>query len=234
MFRPTERNKTHTIFYNTLYIFCDDLNTLQKIFKVVKNLLLNKKVNGKKGHKPLADTSNLQEEVIKKLVFSKSNSLVSSTPVAKKRSISKVLDVSANIPLRSNRSINILKILKTAVHDFDQEKVYINDAKMYWVLVNWLRKIYGYEITGQLHLKQVCDDGDYYYLYCDLTIKNPDNPHLKALLELLVTALISKLNGHIEQVFMYEKQLHSQEIWIVHFSHEDYIVTNPYWPWEKL
>ena len=50
----------------------------------------------------------------------------------------------------------------------------------------------------------------------------------------MATALISKLNGHFEQVFKYEEQLHSQEIWIVHFSREDYIVTNPYWPCEKL
>ena len=38
----------------------------------------------KKGRKPLADTSNLQEEVVKKLVSPKSDSLVSSAPVAKK------------------------------------------------------------------------------------------------------------------------------------------------------
>ncbi|RIA89705.1 hypothetical protein C1645_824473 [Glomus cerebriforme] len=84
MFRPTERNEAHTIFYNTLYIFHNDPNTLQKILEVVRNLLLNKKVNGKKGRKPLADTSNLQEEVIKKPVPPKSDLLVSSAPVAKK------------------------------------------------------------------------------------------------------------------------------------------------------
>src|SRR5256885_1909035 len=73
--------------------------------------------------------------------------------------------------------------------------------------------------TGQWYLKQICDDKNYHYLYCDLTIKNPDSPHLEALLELLATASISKLNGHFEQVFKYEEQLHSREIWIVHFSH---------------
>src|SRR6266496_1575874 len=44
MFRPIERNEAHTIFYNTLYIFCNDSNTSQKILEVVRNLLLNKKV----------------------------------------------------------------------------------------------------------------------------------------------------------------------------------------------
>jgi len=199
--------------------------------------------------------------VVKKPVPPKSDLLVSSAPVAKKRSISKVLDVSADIPLRSDGSIDILEILKTAVRDFDQgiislgsshsykssNHLYVNsehyikvprestyDAEMYWVLMNWLRKIHGYEITGQWHLEQVCNDGDYHHLYCDLTIKNPDSPHLEALLELLATASISKLNGHFEQVFKYEEQLHPREIWIVHFSREDYIVTNPYWPCEKL
>ncbi|GES78257.1 hypothetical protein GLOIN_2v1471114 [Rhizophagus clarus] len=52
------------------------------------------------------------------------------------------------------------------------------------------------------------DDEDYHHLYCDLTIKKPDSPHLKGLLELLVTASIPKLEGHFEQVFKYEKQLH--------------------------
>ncbi|GES84662.1 P-loop containing nucleoside triphosphate hydrolase protein [Rhizophagus clarus] len=215
-------------------------------------------VNGKKGRKPLADTTNLQEEIIEKSVLLKSDS---SAPVAKKRSISKVLDVPADVPLRDDKSIDILEILKTAVRDFDQgiialgssrsykssNHLYVNsehyikvprestyDAEMYRVLVNWLRKIHGYEITGQWHLEQVCDDGDYHHLYCDLTIKKPDSPHLEGLLELLATASIPKLEGHFEQVFKYEEQLHPREIWIVHFSREDYVVTNPYWPSEKL
>jgi len=108
------------------------------------------------------------------------------------------------------------------------------DAEMYQVLVNWLKKIHRYEITGQWHLKQVCDDGNYYHLYYDLTIKKPNSPYLKALLKLLVTVSIPKLNGHFEQVFKYEEQLHPREIWIVHFSCEDYIVTNPYWLCKKI
>src|SRR5262249_31155486 len=36
----------------------------------------------------------------------------------------------------------------------------------------------------------VCDDGDYHHLYCDLTIKKPDSPHLEALLELIATARV--------------------------------------------
>ena len=43
MFGPTERNEAHTIFYNTLYIFCDNLMTSQEILEVVRDLLLKKK-----------------------------------------------------------------------------------------------------------------------------------------------------------------------------------------------
>jgi hypothetical protein len=44
MFGLTERNEVHTVFYNTLYIFRDDLMASQEIHEVVRNLLLKKKV----------------------------------------------------------------------------------------------------------------------------------------------------------------------------------------------
>ena len=44
MFGLTERNEAHTVFYNTLYIFRDDLMASQEIHEVVRNLLLKKKV----------------------------------------------------------------------------------------------------------------------------------------------------------------------------------------------
>ena len=106
--------------------------------------------------------------------------LVSSAPVAKKQSIGKVLNISVklpvDIPLWNDGSIDVLDILKTTVHDFDQgtialgssrsykssNHIYVNsehfikvprestyDAEMYRVLVNWLRKFHGFEITGQ-------------------------------------------------------------------------------------
>ena len=171
------------------------------------------------------------------------------------------MDLPVDIPLRNDGSIDVLDILKTAVRDFDQgtialgssrsykssNHIYVNsehfikvprkstyNAEMYRVLANWLRKFHSFEITGQWHLEQVCDDGDYHHLYCDLTIKKPDSLHPEALLELLATASVSKLNGHFEQVFKYTEQLCPQEIWIVHFSREDFVVSDPYWPCEKL
>ena len=50
----------------------------------------------------------------------------------------------------------------------------------------------------------------------------------------MATSSIPKLDGHFKQVFKYTEQLRPQEIWIVHFSHEDFVVSDPYWPCEKL
>ncbi|CAG8688922.1 4247_t:CDS:2 [Acaulospora colombiana] len=255
-----ERNEEYTIFYNTLYIFRDDSVTSQGILEVVKNILRKKKVSGKKIRKPLSDTSN-QQEVEEVLEPFESDLSAFPGPVVGKRSIDNVSDMYVDIPLRNDGSTDILEILKIAICEFDQGTIalgssrsykssnhlcvdsmhFVNvprestyDAELHRVLVNWLRKIHGYEITGQWHLEQVGDDGDFHNLYCDLTIKKPDSLHLEALLEFLATASISKLNEHFEQVFKYIKQLHSKEIWIVHFSREDSVVTNPYWPSEKL
>jgi len=86
------------------------------------------------------------------------------------------LDTPADIPFQNDGSVNILEILKTAVRDFDQSIIalgsshsykssnhlYVNsehyikvsrestyDAEIYRILVNWLRKIHEYKITGQ-------------------------------------------------------------------------------------
>jgi len=39
-----------------------------------------------------------------------------------------------------------------------------------------------------------------------------------------------KIKKHFDQVLKYADQLYPQEVWIVHFSREDSVVVNPYWP----
>ena len=56
-----------------------------------------------------------------------------------------------------------------------RESVY--DTEMYRILLNWLAKVHNFEITSQWHLEQICEDGDYHHLYCDLTIKKSDDPY---------------------------------------------------------
>ncbi|RIA90950.1 hypothetical protein C1645_737492 [Glomus cerebriforme] len=105
---------------------------------------------------------------------------------------------------------------------------------MYRILVNWLAKLHGLEITGQWHLEQVGDDGSFHYLYCDLTIKKPNNPCPEAILKLVATGSIPKLIKHFDRAIKYADQLRPKEVWIVHFSRKDSVVFDPYWPCEKL
>ena len=73
--------------------------------------------------------------MIEKLALPKSDLLVSSAPVTKKRSIGKVLDIPVDlpvdIPLRNNGSIDVLDILKTAVCDFDQGTIALESSHSY-------------------------------------------------------------------------------------------------------
>ena len=69
--------------------------------------------------------------MVKKPVSQKSDLSVFSAPVAKKRSISKVLNVSADILLHGDGSIDILEILKTAVRDFDQGIISLGSSHSY-------------------------------------------------------------------------------------------------------
>ncbi|CAJ0756976.1 4663_t:CDS:2 [Entrophospora sp. SA101] len=166
-----------------------------------------------------------------------------------------------DVPMQANGSVNILEVVKSVVRTFDKntiaqgsfrsykssnhlcidskkrakvprESVY--DAEMYRILHNWLVKVHGFEITGQWHLESICADGDFHHFYCDLTIKKHDATNPVAILELLATVSQPKLDNHFEQVFKYAEQLCPLEVWIVHFSREDAVVTDPYWPCNEL
>ncbi len=165
------------------------------------------------------------------------------------------------MPLQANGSVNTLEVIKSAVCTFDQKTIALGftrsykcsnhlqveakcnecvpresvyDAEMYRILHNWLAKVYGFEITSQWHLEGIGNDGDWHHLFCDLTIKKPDNPYPEVILELQATGSIPSLMKHFNQVITYADQLHPQEIWIVHFSREDSVASDPYWPSAKL
>ncbi|CAG8496825.1 7051_t:CDS:2 [Funneliformis mosseae] len=168
---------------------------------------------------------------------------------------------SVDVPLQANGSVDILETVKSTICVFDRKIISLGssrsykssnhllvdseqnvkvprestyDAEMYRILVNWLAIVNGFEITGQWHLEKVCDDGDYHHFYCDLTIKKPDNPHPEAVLELVATGTIPKLIKHFDRVIKYADQLCPKEVWIVHFSSEDSVASDPYWPSKKL
>lgn len=113
-----------------------------------------------------------------------------------------------------------------------RESVY--ESEMYRILTNWLVKIHKYEITSQWHLEKICNDGNYHHFYCDLTIKKHDTPNPIAVIEILATGTNPQIKKHFDQALIYAKQLRSQEAWVVHFSRENSVVLEPYWPPNEL
>ncbi|CAG8585344.1 8147_t:CDS:2 [Diversispora eburnea] len=139
------------------------------------------------------------------------------------------------IPLQTNKTVDILKVLKSAVRIFDQNTIALGsthaykssnnlwvdskqnakvsresvyNAEMYRILHNWLVKVRSFEVIGQWHLKTI--------------------------LELLATASPVKLDIHFEQVFKYTERLNPLEAWVIHFSCEDDIIKDSYWPSNEL
>ncbi|RIA83689.1 hypothetical protein C1645_833406 [Glomus cerebriforme] len=161
------------------------------------------------------------------------------------------------VPLQDNGTVDIFEVVKSAVRSFHQKTIVLGstrsyknsnnlrvdakynirilresvyDAEMYRILHNWLVGIYGFEVTSQWHLEGVLGDGDYHHFYCDLTIKKSGNFHPEAIIELIATRTISTIRKHFNQVLKYADQLCPREVWIVHFSRENSLLTNPYWP----
>ena len=125
-----------------------------------------------------------------------------------------------DIPLRPNGSVDVLEVIKSAVCLFNKKTISLGssrsfknsnylvvdskqnvkvprestyDVEMYRILHNWFMQRNDFEITGQWHLEQVGDDGDYHHSYCDLTITKSNDPTPVAILELLATGTIPKI-----------------------------------------
>ncbi|CAG8584039.1 9716_t:CDS:2, partial [Scutellospora calospora] len=115
-----------------------------------------------------------------------------------------------NVPLRSDESLDILEILKLAVCTFDQNAITLGSTR-------------SYKSSNYLRVETKCNE------------KVPrEMASQAALLELIATGSIPKLKKHFEQIFKYADQLFPQEVWVVHFSREDSIVLDSYWPSDEL
>ncbi|RIA95672.1 hypothetical protein C1645_816373 [Glomus cerebriforme] len=153
------------------------------------------------------------------------------------------------VPKKLDNSLDIINILKIAIQFFDKETIYkafdrsfkiasniyvkgqknmlvpresVYNIELNRILVNWIIKQVGSEVTGQWHFK------DNEHTYSDIIIKNKKQI---IVLELLATATKKELDKHFIKVLDYAEKLFANEIWIVHFTCEDYIT--PYWPSDK-
>ncbi|RHZ76215.1 hypothetical protein Glove_200g20 [Diversispora epigaea] len=193
----------------------------------------------------LGDITNVDESKNRSFVFSS----LSQTVMNKKRSIS--INAQSNkkqciaedyffsnikIILQTDKTVDILKVLKSAVHIFDQNTIALSfthaykssnhlwvdfkqnakvfresvyNGEMYRILHNWLVKMHGFEVIGQWHIKKVGSDRDCYHSYYDLVIKKSNIIQPLAILELLATASSLKLDIHFEQILKYTERFNS-------------------------
>ncbi|CAG8798763.1 20012_t:CDS:2, partial [Racocetra persica] len=237
-----EKKEAHRAFYNAIHDINNDPCMSQEVRNITSNLLKNKRADMNKVSSLWNNASEGKE---------------------KKPRVLPDIDCfcpDIDMPLRANGLVDVLEVIKSAVRIFDpktialgssrsykssnhllvdskcntyvpRESVY--DAEMYRILHNWLAKVYDFEITGQWHLEGMCNDEGYHHCYNNLMIKKKDDPTPLAVLELIATGSVSTLEKHFKQVFKYADKLRPLEVWIIHFSREDSIVSSPYWPCEE-
>ncbi|CAI2201064.1 18814_t:CDS:1, partial [Funneliformis geosporum] len=151
------------------------------------------------------------------------------------------------VPLKDDLSLDILKILQTAIQFFDNkiisnafnksykiaEKLYVDgkkkkkvpresvyDSELSRILTNWLVKKSGFNVIGQWHLDT--------HTYSDIVITTDSQI---IVLELLATATKKDLDEHFKRILKYAEQLSADDIWIVHFTCEDgYATQKLHWP----
>ena len=109
------------------------------------------------------------------------------------------------------------------MHSFKKAYVNVNnlknrsvpkEAELYRILSNW-------------HIVRR-NNGHNQHKYSDIVIDSPGYPTV--ILELLATAKQNELDEHFSRVLIYANELSAEKAWIVHFTCEDDVTENPYWP----
>ena len=130
--------------------------------------------------------------------------------------------------IRSFKSSGELRVDGEKKKRVPQERVY--DSELIRVLVNWLVRNNGLEVTGQWHMVEHHANKDKYIdTYSDIVITAK---YQRIVLELLATATRRDLNEHFKRVLEYAEKLSADDIWIVHFTCEDRYATHEdvHWP----
>ncbi|CAG8547616.1 7090_t:CDS:2 [Cetraspora pellucida] len=225
---------THHAFYNILHNIKKDPHTLEEVGNIAQELLNNKRINIDQVLVPYcvhSDKSgvaftlaNTEMDMFTTFALKATDTSI----LLKKQHIT--LDSffpGVDVPLRINKSIDILGIVKQAFRSFDQNtivqvdsKLNVNipresvyDAEMYRILFNWLTEVHYYEIIEQWHLGQVVIEYNHYCATQELKL-NPaidENYHHKLYVVNAIQAFVRRVDvdGHD-------------------------ITRKPYWPSEEL
>ncbi|KAF9354509.1 hypothetical protein BGX34_010969 [Mortierella sp. NVP85] len=149
-------------------------------------------------------------------------------------------------PRRSNRTLDILEIIRSSLVLFD--KRFVNDAvtssyklapvcvgahtnnpvpresvydsEMTRICKNWLASSHGYQVIGQYHIGR---------LFCDIVIQYDEQC---VALELMATGTGEQVKDHVERASKYMEALKATEGWVIHFTRQNDYLQNACWPVE--
>jgi hypothetical protein len=121
-------------------------------------------------------------------------------------------DLIRRAPFNSHKTSNV-PVAGLPNATVPRESVY--ETELMRILANWLRKQWGWTVTGQWH--SLTTRGK--HRYSDVVIQRDDCPPI--VLELLATGDRSHVTSHIERASQYVGLLSACEGWVVHFTCED-------------
>ncbi|KAG0055760.1 hypothetical protein BGZ83_007485 [Gryganskiella cystojenkinii] len=152
-------------------------------------------------------------------------------------------------PKRSDGSLDILEVVKTALHFFDKELIAqacrwsyksspvrvnnnrnqpvpresVYDSEMTRIFMNWLSSGNAVRVAGQNHVDN---------LYCDIVLRTTDLRSVA--LGLLATETPQQVQRHIERTVNYKNRIGANEGWVIHFTRQDNYLQNPQWPTDEI
>ncbi|CAG8770299.1 14970_t:CDS:2, partial [Racocetra persica] len=226
-YKFAEKKEAHRTFYITLHKINDDLCMPQEVRDIAQNLIENSKADTEKVNSLWRKASKARK------TSPPPRDLATIDAPTKKQCV--VPETSwfcpdMNMPLQANGGVNTLEIIKSAVRVFDQKTIALGSTCSY-KCSNHLQVESKYD---ECIPRESVYDAEMYRILHNWLAKKPDNPYPEAVLEVVATGSISTLKKHFDRVIKYTDQLCPEEVWIVHFSREDSIVSDPYWPSEKL
>ncbi|KAI1302992.1 hypothetical protein EDD11_005445 [Mortierella claussenii] len=152
-------------------------------------------------------------------------------------------------PLRSDGSLDVLEVIKSALRLFDKDLISrahelsykeahvvvdkgkkqrvpresIYDSELIRILMNWLALRTGYGVVGQHHIQN---------LFCDVMVKVGQQDPVP--IELVVTETQRLVQAHIDKTNNYRRLIGASEGWVIHLTREDNYLQNPLWPTDEM
>ncbi|RIA89494.1 hypothetical protein C1645_824743 [Glomus cerebriforme] len=124
----------------------------------------------------------------------------------------KMLQILLAIPLIVKLAVPSVKNLEHA--NFNYAANPVNQQDIITISEEYM-KLNKTSCYSQWHLKEIGNNEVWHHLFCDLTIKKPDNPYPEVILEIIATGSVSTFIKHFDRVIKYADQLCPEKVFAV-------------------